>query len=111
MEAQHMVQTPVKPLTLAAFLELPETEPASEYIAGQIIQKPMPQGKHRILQRDLVFALMVAFQPTRIAQWADPRTMTSWCLREAMDLWMKNALNWITCLFGSLQMHLNRKHW
>jgi Uma2 family endonuclease len=68
MEAQHMVQTPVKPLSLAAFLELPETEPASEYVEGQIIQKPMPQGKHRILQRDLGLVLMAAFQPTRIAQ-------------------------------------------
>jgi Uma2 family endonuclease len=40
-----MVQVPFKGLTLAAFLELPETKPASEYIDGQIIQKPMPPGK------------------------------------------------------------------
>lgn len=39
-----MVQTPTKILTLEEFLEQPETEPASEYIDGQIIQKPMPQG-------------------------------------------------------------------
>lgn len=38
-----MVQITTKPLTLAEFLQLPETEPASEYINGQIIQKPMPQ--------------------------------------------------------------------
>ncbi|MCZ0902322.1 Uma2 family endonuclease, partial [Microcoleus sp. HI-ES] len=41
-----MVQIQTKTLTLSEFLKLPETEPASEYINGQIIQKPMPQGKH-----------------------------------------------------------------
>jgi Uma2 family endonuclease len=49
-----MVQTPVKPLTLAAFLELPETQPASEFIDGKVIQKPMPQGKHSRLQKRLI---------------------------------------------------------
>jgi len=32
-----MVQTPAKPITLAEFLTLPETKPASEFIDGQII--------------------------------------------------------------------------
>jgi len=41
-----MLQTSSKTLTLAEFLQLLETKPASEYIDGQIIQKPMPQGKH-----------------------------------------------------------------
>ena len=41
-----MIQTIPRLLTLSEFLNLPETEPASEYIDGQIIQKPMPQGKH-----------------------------------------------------------------
>lgn len=41
-----MVQTPVQLLTLEAFLELPETEPASEFINHQITQKPMPQGEY-----------------------------------------------------------------
>lgn len=36
-----MVQTPIKALTLEEFLALPETKPASEYIGGHIIQKPM----------------------------------------------------------------------
>ena len=49
-----MVQTPTKPLTLDEFLKLPETKPASEFIDGQIIQKPMPQGKHSKLQGRLV---------------------------------------------------------
>ncbi len=33
-------------LTLDEFLRFPETQPASEFIAGRIYQKPMPQGKH-----------------------------------------------------------------
>jgi len=63
-----MVQTPTKSLSLTEFLSLPETEPASEYINGKIIQKPMPQGKHSIIQRELSFALTLAFRPTGIAQ-------------------------------------------
>jgi Uma2 family endonuclease len=37
-------------LSLEAFLELPETKPASEFMHGEIIQKPMPQGEHSRLQ-------------------------------------------------------------
>ena len=37
-------------ITLEEFLKLPETKPASEYIQGEIIQKPMPKTKHSILQ-------------------------------------------------------------
>jgi Uma2 family endonuclease len=48
-----MVQTSPKALTLDEFLKLPETKPASEFIEGQIIQKPMPQGKHSTIQLDL----------------------------------------------------------
>ncbi len=63
-----MVQTSTKLLSLDEFLALPETEPASEYINGKVIQKPMPQGKHSIIQRELSFALTLAFRPTGIAQ-------------------------------------------
>lgn len=42
-----------QPLTLEAFLELPETKPASEFIQGRILQKPMPQGEHSLLQSTL----------------------------------------------------------
>ena len=48
-----MVQSPVRPLTLEEFLALSETKPASEFINGQIIQKPMPQGEHSLIQTDL----------------------------------------------------------
>jgi Uma2 family endonuclease len=42
--------TTTKPITLAEFLQFPETKPANEFIDGQIYQKPMPQGKHSTLQ-------------------------------------------------------------
>ena len=50
-----MVAIQIKPLTLEQFLALPETKPASEYIAtGKIVQKPMPQGKHSLLRLELI---------------------------------------------------------
>jgi Uma2 family endonuclease len=52
-----MVTTPTKPITLEQFLALPETKPAREYIAGEILQKPIPQGKHSLLQIKLIIAL------------------------------------------------------
>lgn len=54
-----MVVTIEKPktLTLEDFLKLPETKPASEFINGKIIQKPMPKGKHSILQIELASAI------------------------------------------------------
>lgn len=64
-----MVQSPAKALTLPAFLQQPETKPASEYIDGQIIQKPMPKGKHSLLQTRLSAVLNAALQPKQIA-WA-----------------------------------------
>ncbi len=42
--------TTTQPLTLEEFLQLPETKPASEYIKGQIFQKPMPKSRHSRLQ-------------------------------------------------------------
>jgi Uma2 family endonuclease len=55
-------------ITLEAFLQMPETQPASEYINGQILQKPMPQGEHSTLQRDLLFKLEDTLKPDRIAR-------------------------------------------
>jgi hypothetical protein len=37
-------------LPLKAFLQQPETEPPSEYINGEIIQKPMPEARYSRLQ-------------------------------------------------------------
>ena len=63
-----MVQAPAKMLTLEEFLELPETEPASEYIDGEIIQKPMPQGKHSTIQGEFVTAINAVVKPQRLAR-------------------------------------------
>jgi Uma2 family endonuclease len=62
-----MVQSPAKSLTLDEFLKLPETKPASEYIDGQIIQKPMPQGKHSVIQVEFASAANRKLKPERIA--------------------------------------------
>jgi len=44
-------------LSLEKFLSLPETQPASEYAHGIIIQKSMPKGKHSRLQTRLARAI------------------------------------------------------
>lgn len=63
-----MVQSPSKPITLEEFLKLPETKPASEYIDGQIIQKPMPQGKHSTIQTEFSTTVNTALKPQKIAR-------------------------------------------
>lgn len=62
-----MAQIAVEKLTLEEFLKLPETKPASEYIDGRIIQKPMPQGKHSLIQGELVSTINTLVKPQRIA--------------------------------------------
>ncbi len=49
------------------FLKLPETKPASEYIDGEILQKPMPQGKHSKLQSKLVTTINNIVEEQKIA--------------------------------------------
>jgi Uma2 family endonuclease len=63
-----MVQTPIKYLTLEDFLLLPETEPSSEYINGQIFQKPMPQGEHSVLQTELPPTINAIVRSKQIAR-------------------------------------------
>jgi Uma2 family endonuclease len=55
------------PLTLEDFLKLPETKPASEYINGEIVQKPMPQGRHSRLQSKLCAAINQVAEEPKIA--------------------------------------------
>lgn len=62
-----MVQVPEKTITLDEFLKLPETKPAGEYINGQVIQKPIPQGKHSKLQGKLVTAINQVVEDRKIA--------------------------------------------
>lgn len=63
-----MVTTSSKPITLEEFLALPETKPATEYIDGKIIQKPMPKGKHSTIQGELTIALNSALKPQKTAR-------------------------------------------
>jgi Uma2 family endonuclease len=63
-----MVQVPAQSITLEAFLRLPETKPASEYIDGRIIQKPMPQGEHSAIQTELATAINAVLRKNRIAR-------------------------------------------
>lgn len=63
-----MVQVPSKTLTLEEFLQQPETNPASEYMDGHIIQKPMPQEKHSTLQAELVPAINGVVKPKHLAR-------------------------------------------
>ena len=62
-----MVQASSELLSLEEFLKLPETKPASEYINGQIIQKPMPQGKHSRIQGEFVSAINAVAKSKKIA--------------------------------------------
>jgi Uma2 family endonuclease len=63
-----MVQTPTRPIGLEEFLQLAETKPASEYIDGQIIQKPMPQGEHSILQTEFSAFINTTLKPTALGR-------------------------------------------
>ena len=54
-------------LSLEAFLSIPETQPASEYAHGIITQKPMPKGKHSIIQFELASAIN---QQTKVVKFA-----------------------------------------
>jgi Uma2 family endonuclease len=63
-----MVQASSQSLTLDEFLKLPETKPASEFIDGQIIQKPTPQGKRSTIQLDLGADINRVLKSQRIAR-------------------------------------------
>ena len=63
-----MVQTPIRTVGLQEFLQQPETKPASEYIDGQIIQKPMPKTAHSVIQGDLTTAINAAIKNPRIGR-------------------------------------------
>lgn len=62
-----MVQAPSKPITLTEFLAMPETKPASEYINGKVIQKPMPQGEHSSIQVELAPAINASLKKQKVA--------------------------------------------
>ena len=54
-------------LMIEEFLALPETKPASDFIDGQIHQKPMPQGQHSTLQVEIATAINSIGKPQKLA--------------------------------------------
>lgn len=62
-----MVATQRNKLTLQAFLQQPETNPACEYVEGEVIQKPMPEGRHSRLQGKLCDAINQMAESAQIA--------------------------------------------
>jgi Uma2 family endonuclease len=75
-----MNATTTQPLTLEKFLKLPETKPASEYINGEIIPKPMPKGKHSRLQLRLCNNINESAESQKIA-YAFPELPCSFGIR------------------------------
>ncbi len=63
-----MVQSLSQIIPLHEFLTWPETKPASEYINGHIIQKPMPQGKHSTIQTEFSAAINRVLKPRQVAR-------------------------------------------
>ncbi|MFM2305176.1 MAG: hypothetical protein RLZZ135_2589 [Cyanobacteriota bacterium] len=66
--ANTMVPSLLQRMTLEEFLAVPEIKPANEFIDGAIYQKPMPQGKHSIIQRELTFAIDRPLRDLKIAR-------------------------------------------
>ena len=62
-----MTNTITQSLTIEEFLQLPETKPTREYINGDIVQKPMPKGKHSRLQLKLCNSINLIAEPSQIA--------------------------------------------
>jgi len=60
------VTSPSAP-SLEAFLKLPETTPACEYSNGEIVQKPIPKGKHSRLQLRLCNSINECAESENIA--------------------------------------------
>jgi len=84
-------------LSLEEFLQLPETKPASEYIQGQIIQKPMPKTRHSRLQGRLIRAINEVVEEPKLA-YAFPELRCTFSDRSivpdiAVLLWEQIAFN------------------
>ncbi len=63
-----MVQTPTKKISLQEFLQQLDTKPASEFIDGEIFQKPMPKADHSIIQSDLTTAINLVLKKQQQAR-------------------------------------------
>ncbi|MGB5592830.1 MAG: Uma2 family endonuclease [Crocosphaera sp.] len=64
-----MTTTPILPLSLDDFLEKPNIDesPTWEYINGEMIQKPIPQGQHSKLQYKLCETINQVVETSNIA--------------------------------------------
>ncbi|MBL1209703.1 Uma2 family endonuclease [Geminocystis sp. GBBB08] len=62
-----MITTLKTSLTLEEFLQQPETKPPQEFINGEILQKPMPQGEHSTIQSEFISTLNRIVKPKKIA--------------------------------------------
>ncbi len=62
-----MTNTQAKSLSLEEFLHLPETKPAQEFIEGDILQKPIPKGRHSRLQSKLCSEINQVSESAKIA--------------------------------------------
>ena len=86
-----------KLITLEEFILLPETKPIKEYINGEIIEKPMPKGRHSRLQGKLVSVINQVAEENKIA-YAFPELRCTFGLRSivpdvAMFQWQKIIFN------------------
>ena len=55
-------------LTLEQFLAMPDTEPAGEYVCGEVIQKPMPDQAHSAIQLYLGMLLYQFLAQTKLGR-------------------------------------------
>ncbi|NJO74325.1 MAG: Uma2 family endonuclease [Leptolyngbyaceae cyanobacterium RM1_406_9] len=83
--------------TLEEFLKLPETKPTSEYVDGEVIQKPMPKARHSRLQGKLIDAINEVTEAQQIA-YAFPELRCTFGDRSlvpdiAVFLWQNIELN------------------
>lgn len=62
-----MANITTQSVTLEEFLGFPETKPATEYIQGKAIQKPMPKARHSRLQGKLVSTINNITESPQIA--------------------------------------------
>lgn len=57
----------ISKLTLQEFLEFAPTKPEQEYLAGEILHKPMRKGEHSALQANLVTEINRVGKPQKLA--------------------------------------------
>jgi Uma2 family endonuclease len=67
IRSQFFVIVTPSTLSLEEFLHQPETKPASEYIDGKIVIKPMPKRQHSLLQSEICMVINAVSKPQKLA--------------------------------------------